>query len=80
MEAILKFNLNEFDDQVAHMRAVKSLDLCLMINKFEEELRKLVKYAPDNLPDEKYQGYVEVREKFYEIMNKHSIDMEKLIY
>jgi hypothetical protein len=80
MEAILKFNLNEFDDQVAHMRAVKSLDLCLMINEFEEELRKLVKYAPDNLPDEKYQGYVEVREKFYQIMNQHSIDMEKLIY
>lgn len=80
MEAILKFDLNEFDDQVAHMRAVKALDLCLMINDFEEELRKLVKYAPDSLPEEKYQGYVEVQEKFYEIMNQHSINMEQLIY
>lgn len=80
MEAILKFDLNEFDDRVAHMRAVKALDLCLMINDFEKELRKLVKYAPDSLPEEKYQGYVEVREKFYEIMNQHSINMEQLIY
>jgi hypothetical protein len=80
MEATLKFDLNEFDDQVAHMRAIRSLDLCLMINDFEEELRKLVKYSPDSLSDEKYQGYVEVRDKFYEILNKHSIDMEKLIY
>lgn len=80
MEAILKFDLNEFDDRVAHMRAVKALDLCLMINEFEEELRKLVKYSPDSLPEEKYQGYVEVREKFYEIMNQHSINMEQLIY
>jgi hypothetical protein len=80
MEAILKFDLNEFDDQVAHMRAIRALDLCLMINDFEEELRKLVKYSPDSLSDEKYQGYVEVRDKFYEILNRHSIDMEKLIY
>jgi hypothetical protein len=51
-----------------------------MINDFEEELRKLVKYSPDSLSDEKYQGYVEVRDKFYEVLNRHSIDMEKLIY
>jgi|688.fasta_scaffold240539_2 hypothetical protein len=80
MEAILKYNLDEFDDKVSHMRAVKSLDLCLVISDFEEELRKLVKYSPDGISKEKYEGYVEVREKFYQILNEYSIDMEKLIY
>jgi hypothetical protein len=51
-----------------------------VISDFEEELRKLVKYSPDGISKEKYEGYVEVREKFYQILNEYSIDMEKLIY
>ena len=45
MEAILKFNLDDFDDRMAHFRCVKSLNICLVLlelrNSFSEMENKI---------------------------------------
>lgn len=77
MEAILKFNLNDYDDAAAHLRAVKSLDLILCLNDFDNELRAKLKYG--ELDDDVYKIYSEIRSALHESMNKYDINVDKLL-
>jgi hypothetical protein len=77
--AKLEYNLDELDDQMAHLRAIKSLDLALALWDMDGYLRAQTKYAPDSMPPEAYDALLGVRDKLYEIMSKHSIDLDELI-
>lgn len=77
--AKLEYNLDELDDQMAHLRAIKSLDLALALWDMDGYLRSQTKYAPDSMPPETYDALLGVRDKLYEIMSKHSIDLDELI-
>ena len=46
MKATLRFDLENVDDQKAHMRAIKSLDLVLALYHINEVLRKMDKETP----------------------------------
>jgi hypothetical protein len=35
MNATIRFDLNDADDKMAHMRCIKSLDMALALNKIE---------------------------------------------
>jgi hypothetical protein len=75
----LEYNLNDQDDQIAHLRAVKSLDLAMALWDMDGYLRSETKYAPDSIKPEVYDTLQSVRDKLHEIMNKHSIDLDELI-
>jgi hypothetical protein len=79
MKAILEFDLNDNEDQVAHMRAVKSLDMALTLWDMEQYLRSETKYAPDSINPEVYEKLQDVRLKLREIMSKRSIDLDELL-
>ena len=79
MKAILEFNLDEQDDVMAHLRAVKSLDMALTLWDIDGYLRGQIKHAPDSMSPEVYGTLQDVRDKLYEIMSKHSIDLDELI-
>jgi hypothetical protein len=40
MKAVLKFNLNERDEQVAHIRCVRNWELAWALHSVMEEIRK----------------------------------------
>jgi hypothetical protein len=75
----LEYNLNDQDDQMAHLRAVKSLDLAMALWDMDGYLRAETKYAPDSIKPEVYDTLQSVRDKLHEIMNNHSIDLDELI-
>jgi hypothetical protein len=79
MKGILKFDLNDFDDKQAHLRAVKSLDLVLALMDIGSELRSKVKYAPDNMSDDTLKAYEDMRDEYYRILSSHGIDIDELV-
>jgi len=74
MKAILEFNLP--DDNVDYKLATNASKYHNFIWEMEQYLRTKTKYAPDDLPQDKYDAYDEVREKFYELVNEMSIDLD----
>jgi hypothetical protein len=79
-KAILEFNLDEQDDQVAHMRALKSTDLALSLWDIDQYLRSQTKYAADSISPEVFTCLIDIRDKLHEIMSNHSINLDELIH
>ncbi len=79
MKGILEFDLDEPFDRVAHMRAVKAVDMASALWVMDQYLRSQTKYAPDSMPSEVYGALQETRDKLHEIMSDHSIDLDELL-
>ena len=77
--AILKYDLTDVDDRMSHMRAVKSLDMMMVLWDLDQELRALTKYAPDDMPTEEYEAYSKVREMLHQKMTEHNLDFDNLL-
>lgn len=75
MNAQLNFNLDELDDQRAHMRCVKALDLVLALWDIDQVLRDTVKYG-EGIQATYCQ---EVRDKFWDILRDRDINLDELI-
>ncbi len=74
MIAILKYNLNDVDDTVAHNRAVKSLDMALALYELKEKLRSKLKHEDPKINDlEEFQDF------FYDTLREYGIDLDDLI-
>ena len=63
MKATLSYNLNDPDDRMAHLRAVKSLDMASALFEITQNLRKKVirKFEDD---DKEYDKWYESLDKF----------------
>jgi hypothetical protein len=79
MKAKLIFDLEDRFDEEAHLRAVKSLDLAMVIYDMDQYLRSQTKYAPDSMSSEVYDALEAARDKLHEIMSERSIDLDKLV-
>ena len=75
MKAILEFDLQDEDDRIEHQMMLKSKDMTIALWDMSQELRKKVKYAPDDLSEDAYKAYEEIQEIFYDILNQHNIDL-----
>lgn len=69
MKGVLIYNLSDFDERQAHLRATKALDLVLTLRMISETLRSYDKYEPDKHF---------TREDFVDILDKYSIDLDEL--
>lgn len=78
-EGILKFDLNEPDDRVSHLRAVKSLDLSLAIWDIVHNTKKGLEWSMEGKEIDKYEALEMVYEKIYEILDEHNIKIDELI-
>ena len=78
-EAILKYDLNDTDDAMAHMRAVKSLDMALALWDITHNTKKSIEWSLEGKEIDKYEVLDIVYEKIYEILEEHNIKMNDLI-
>lgn len=74
MKAILEFNLPE-DDQDFNM-AVNAVKFWSVLYELDQNLRAKTKYAPDDLPQDRYDAYQEVRELLHQLMNEENVNLE----
>ena len=78
-EAILKYDLNDSDDCMAHKRAVKSLDMALALWDITHNTKKGLEWTMEGKEIDKYEALEMVYEKIYEILDEHNIKMDDLI-
>lgn len=79
MKAILEFNLDEREDEMAHLRCVKSLSMALVLWEIDQHLRGLIKHSPDSQSDETHEELIRIRERLHEEMDNHGINLDELI-
>jgi len=78
-EAILKYDLNDSDDCMAHMRAVKSLDMARALWDITHNTKKSLEWSMEGKEIDKYEALELVYEKIYEILEEHNIKLDDLI-
>ena len=74
MKAILEFNLP--DDQQDFEMASNAMKFWSVLWELDQDLRAKTKYAPDDLPEDKYDAYQEVRDKLYDLMSENLISFD----
>jgi len=74
MEAILKYNLPE--DQAEFQIAIDAHKMYSLLFEFDQWMRTQIKYAPDEMSQEKYEALEECREKFHELLNEYSLKLD----
>ena len=82
MKATLSYNLNDPDDRMAHMRAVKSMDMASALFDITRNLRKKIqnRYEDiDNTHNDVFDGIDAVFDEIYDILEDNNIDIDELI-
>jgi len=74
MKAILEFNLP--DDKEDFELASNAMKFWSVLYQLDQDLRSKTKYAPDDLPQDKYDAYEEVRELLHEFMRNENISLD----
>ena len=74
MKAVLEFDLPE--DKQEFTLAINGLNFWHVLWDLDQSLRAKTKYAPDNLPQDKYDAYQEVRDELYELMSNHNVNLD----
>lgn len=74
MKATLEFNLP--DDDQEFILANNALNFWRVLYDLDQELRTKTKYASDDLPQDKYDAYQEIRDRIHELMNENNVDFE----
>ena len=83
MKAILEFDLDDFSDQLAHLRCVKSQDMALALWCFYQS-RKTIEWRIESNENKgiKVDSYDVVKlvfESLYAELEKYDINIDKLI-
>ena len=83
-KAILEYDLDNYDDRMAHKRAVKSTDLALALWEIEMNLRKKLERELESkeLKNEDVEVYDVIdmcMENIINTIRDHNIDVEDLI-
>ena len=79
-QAIIKYDLNDVDDSMAHKRAVKSLDMALALWDITHNTKKALEWTMEGKEIDKYDALDMVYEKIYEILEEHNIKLDDLIH
>jgi len=82
MKATLSYNLNDPDDRMAHLRAVKSMDMASALFDITRNLRKKIqnRYEDiDNTHNDVFDGIDAVFDEIYNILEDNNIDIDELI-
>lgn len=74
MKAVLEFNLP--DDQQDFNLAVNAMKFWDVLYELDQDLRAKTKYASDDLPQDKYDAYQEVRDLLHQMMLENNISLD----
>jgi hypothetical protein len=79
IKAKLEYDLNDTDDAMAHMRAIKSLDMALALWEITHNTKKSLEWSMEGKEMDKYDALELVFEKIHEILDEHNIKIDDLI-
>ena len=79
MKALLEFDLDNPDDRIKHLVAIKSQDLLYVICDYFNHLRNIIKYNSDKLPEELIETYISERDTLFKILNENGINLDELV-
>jgi hypothetical protein len=74
MKAVLEFNLPE--DQQDFELATKGMKFWSILWDLDQSLRAKTKYAPDSLPQDKYDAYQDIRDELRELMSDNNVNFD----
>jgi hypothetical protein len=77
-KAILEFDLSNPDDVNDYKRTNQALDMALALWDIDQYLRAETKYN-EELTQDAYDALATAREKFYQILNEHNINMDEIL-
>jgi len=78
-KATLEFDLNDSDDQMAHLRAVKSLDMALALWEIIYNTKKKIESEIEENKLDGYDTLDKVYEKIWESLDDHGIKINELV-
>jgi uncharacterized membrane protein len=79
-KAILEFDLNDPDDIMAHLRAVKALDMSLVLWEMLYNTKKSFQWKMESGEIKENDDILEkVYERFWEILDEHGIKIDELV-
>lgn len=73
MKAIIEYDLNDRDERMAHLRAIKSMNMANALFEIKYNLRTKLKYELDDIADV-------IFEKIDEILYLNNINIDELTY
>lgn len=85
MKAILEFNLDNKDEVMAHLRAVKSLDTACVLFELTHNLKDKLENHIDNIEEiqDKQLSSMEILDMIFEEINQlmqiHNVNLNELI-
>jgi len=79
MKATLTFNLDDPDDRVAHLRAVKSLDLASALWTLHHNTARRLLDGYETVTPEMYDVHERWIETIKDILDQHGINIDELI-
>jgi hypothetical protein len=78
-KATIEYNLSDPDDAMAHLRAIKSLDMAMALWDIVHNTKKGLEWSMEGKDIDKYDALELVYEKIHEILNDHNIITDELI-
>jgi hypothetical protein len=78
-KAKIEYDLNDVDDRMAHLRAVKSLDMAMALWELTHNTKKGLEWSMEGKEIDKYDALEMIFEKIYEILDEHNIRTDELI-
>jgi len=78
-KATLEYDLSDPDDVMAHLRAVKSLDMAMALWDIVHNTKKGLEWSMEGKEIDKYDALELVYEKIHEILDNHNINTDELI-
>ena len=78
-KGILEYDLNDSDDAMAHLRAVKSLDMAMALWEIVHNTKKGLEWSMEDKEIDKYDALELVYKKIHEILDDHNISTDELI-
>jgi hypothetical protein len=82
MKAKLEFDLDDFDDRIAHERCVKATDMAIVLWELATNSYKKILRGTDTdekMPEGYYDGVDAVFKHFRELLEENDINPDKLI-
>lgn len=81
MKAILEYDLNDPEDRMAHMRAVKSYDMACALFEITRNLKRTLEHRFESQPQDRneFDGLDEAFREIQDYMEEFNINVDELI-
>lgn len=80
MKAKLEFDLNDPDDRMSHLRAVKSLDMAsalFEITRLKKQVER--RFESETTECDSFDAIQDVFDRIYQVLSDNNIDIDELI-